>query len=303
MSPKSLAGKSGKRRLKVEVAEIKQAALEEARAEYLATGTGASLRRLHYRIYARHDTTYRNTKDDYNSLSEWLRDMRLAGELPWGWMADSTRDPHEWAMYTNLGDYMDSVEGGYGRDVWVDQARYVEVWCEKEALAVHFSNALAPYGVTLNVGRGFGSWSAIKATADRYGSKDNEVVLLAFSDFDPSGEFMIHDLRARLAHPQLPGGGVRPEILKVALGFEDIARYDLPPDFTKDTDPRSPEFVARYGDVSAELDALDIPILRDRIRTEVERYMDLEALEATNETQREERQRLHELIDELRGGL
>jgi hypothetical protein len=301
MSPKSLAGPSGRRRLKWEVEEIKQAALEEAEAEFFATGTGASLRRLHYRIFSRHDTTYHNTKDDYNSLSEWLRDMRLSGELPWDWMTDVTREPHQWARYSNLGDYLYGIEHGYGRDVWPDQPRYVEVWCEKEALAAQFKTVLARYAVPLNIGRGFGSWTAIKDTAERYQEEDKEVVLLAFSDFDPSGVFMIDDLRERLAHPELPGGGVRPRIIRCALTYEDAQR--LPPAVVKDSDPRTPDFVARYGDIAVELDALDIADLRERIEGAVEGYMDLEALEHTKAAQRQERGRLHDLISELREGV
>lgn len=174
-------------------------------------------------------------------------------------------------------------------------------------MSVHFKSVLQNYGVTLNVGRGFSSWSAVKETADRYRrieqNGDKEVTLLAFSDFDPSGEDMIRDLRERLGHPLLPGGGVHPEIVKCALHLEDIQRYNLPPDFTKASDSRAAEFVARYGDVAVELDALDVPVLRDRLQSEVERRLDLDALQHTKETQRGERQRLHELSEELRGGL
>jgi hypothetical protein len=48
---------------------------------------------------------------------------------------------------------------------------------------------------------------------------------------------------------------------------------------------------------------LDVPVLRDRLQSEVERRLDLDALQHTKETQRGERQRLHELSEELRGGL
>jgi hypothetical protein len=33
---------------------------------------------------------------------------------------------------------------------------YVEVWLEKDALSGIFEDVLRPYGVTLNVGRGYG---------------------------------------------------------------------------------------------------------------------------------------------------
>jgi hypothetical protein len=61
--------------------------------------------------------------------------------------------------------------------------------------------------------------------------------------------------------------------------MDDITAYGLPPDFTKATDTRRAAFVAKYGDLSVELDALPIDVLQERIRAKVESRMDLDALE------------------------
>ena len=50
-------------------------------------------------------------------------------------------------------------------------------------------------------------------------------MILYFGDFDPSGEDMVRSLPERL--------GSYPEIVKCALTFDDVERYDLPSDFTK----------------------------------------------------------------------
>jgi len=84
----------------------------------------------------------------------------------------------------------------------------------------------------------------------------------------------------------------RPEIIKSALVFEDIERYRLPPDFTKATDTRRSAFVARWGDVSVELDALPIDVLQTRVVAEVEARMDLGALAATRQHEESERRLL-----------
>jgi hypothetical protein len=84
--------------------------------------------------------------------------------------------------------------------------------------------------------------------------------------------------------------------VKCALAFEDIERYDLPPDFTKTTDTRRAAFVDRYGDVAVELDALPANVLRERITNEVTARMDLEALRGTREAERADTQRLDELL-------
>jgi hypothetical protein len=90
--------------------------------------------------------------------------------------------------------------------------------------------------------------------------------------------------------------GVYPKINKCALTMEDIKRYNLPPDFAKKTDTRAAKFIARHGDVSVELDALPADVLRDRLISEVESYMDLDALEQVQQEEDEERERLTTLL-------
>ena len=272
---------------------VKDAAYDE-----LERGRPMTLRQVHYRLVSRDDVYYRNTQADYDSLSQWLRDERLAGNIPWEWMEDRLRRPREIDMWSDLIDFMEAVRVTYRRDVWSTQPQYLEVWLEKDALSGIFQEALDEYGVTLNVGRGFDGWSSVKQAADRYGDGEG-VTVLYFGDFDPSGEDMVRSLRERLAHPDLPNRGSEPEILKCALTFNDITDYNLPPDFTKTTDSRRAAFVAQYGDVAVELDALPVDVLRERLVSEVESRMDLEALEATKEEQRHENQRLGRLIDEL----
>ena len=254
-----------------------------------------TLRQVHYRIVGRGDTTYTNTHGDYKNLSRWLVADRLSGAIPWGWIEDRLRKPRHISMWSSLPTFVDDVRRSYRRDVWQDQPRYLEAWLEKDALSGIFADVLRPYGVTLNVGRGFDSATSVKDAADRFGDGADTAVLY-FGDFDPSGEDMVRSLRERLREQ-----GSEPGIVKCALTFGDISRYDLPPDFTKAKDSRRAAFVARYGDVAVELDALPGRILRERIEREVRERMDPEALEITRSTERADRRRLDELLDRLDG--
>jgi hypothetical protein len=274
-----------KRRTAAEVQAIRDVAYEE-----LALGHPMTLRQVHYRLVGRADTTYTNTRVDYNQLSKWLVQDRLAGVIPWAWIEDRLRKPRHVAMWEDLPAFVEVVRRSYRRNVWQDQPEYLEAWLEKDALSGIFQDVLSPYGVTLNVGRGFDSATSVKDAADRFGDGAG-ITVLYFGDFDPSGEDMVRSLRERLQELD-----AEPEIVKCALTFEDIARYELPPDFTKATDTRRAAFVARYGDVAVELDALPANVLRQRIKDEVERRMDLEALEQTREAERAERRRLDELL-------
>jgi hypothetical protein len=153
-----------------------------------------------------------------------------------------------------------------------------------------FSDVVGIYRVTLNVGRGYDGWSSIRNAAERFGDGSKTTVLY-FGDFDPSGEDMVRSLRERLG--QL---GSHPSIVKIALSREDIDYYNLPPNFTKTTDTRRGAFVAIHGDVSVELDALPPDVLQTRLRTEVEKNMDLTAFAQEQEQERKDRELIEEAL-------
>ena len=64
----------------------------------------------------------------------------------------------------------------------------------------------------------------------------------------------------------------------------------------KRTDTRAAKFIAEHGDVSVELDALPLEVLRTRVIEEVEARMDLEALARIRKVEAEERAELVEAL-------
>jgi hypothetical protein len=250
-------------------------ALRELLHTVLAEHHPMTVRQAYYQLVARQAID--NNRGQYQAISNLLVDMRKAGIVPWAWIEDRNRRPRHVAMWDDLADFGRTVLRSYRRDVWLTQPGLIEVWLEKDALSGIFEDVLASYGVTLNVGRGYDGWDSIHNAADRYEAGEG-VTVLYFGDFDPSGEDMVRSLRERLGML-----GSNPEIVKCALTPEDVRRYNLPPDFTKATDSRRAGFVAKYGDVSVELDALPITILRAQVIQEVEQRMDLLALEATRQ--------------------
>jgi hypothetical protein len=258
-----------------------------------------TLRQVHYRLVSRDDVIQPNTVSAYDTLSGWLRDDRLAGVIPWEWMEDRLRQARIWGMWDDPAEFLHSVRNTYARNVWQDQDHYIEVWCEKDALSGIFSSVVSRYGVALNVGRGYDGWSSIKRAADRYywrEAEGMETTVLYFGDFDPSGEDMHRSLQDRFATL-----GVYPEIPKVALTHEDAR--SLPGDVVKADDSRAPAFVARYGSLAVELDALPVTELRRRIREEVERRLDMDALAANDRIEEEQQQEEEEQQQDLLEGI
>jgi len=64
-------------------------------------------------------------------------------------------------------------------------------------------------------------------------------------------------------------------------------------------DSRAPAFVAKYGDLAVELDALPVEELERRIRSSVEEHINLDALEESRRQEREQREEMRELAEEL----
>jgi hypothetical protein len=273
-----------KRRTRAEMEAVRQTIYD-----VLADGRPMTVRQVYYQLVAQH--LIENKKSQYQATCDMLVRLRQDGRVPWEWVEDRNRRPREVQMFADLDEFVGVVRGAYRRDVWQDQHSYVEVWLEKDALSGIFEDALRPYGVTLNVGRGYDGWSSIRNAAERLGDGDNTTILY-FGDFDPSGEDMHRSLIERLGF-----FGCAPEVIKCALTLEDVQRYDLPPDFTKATDTRQAAFVAKWGDISVELDALPATVLRQSLIGEVESRLDLGALEGTRAAQAADVERLNDLLD------
>jgi hypothetical protein len=261
----------------------------EAAVDVLRAHRPMTVRQVYYQLVSRQ--VIKNNRSMYQAVSDLLVTARKDGTIAWDDIEDRLRRPRTVSMWRNLPAFARTALAAYRRDVWETQAGYVEVWLEKDALSGIFEDVLNDYGVTLNVGRGFDGWDSIRNAAMRYKARDvshgGNITVLYFGDFDPSGEDMARSLRERLRF-----FGVSPHIIKCALTMDDIRRYDLPTDFTKATDTRSAAFIAKHGDVSVELDALPTSVLRERLITEVESRLDLEALESVREAETADRARL-----------
>jgi hypothetical protein len=268
----------------------KTLAVIEAARVVLESHNPMTLRQVYYRLVSRQ--VLENTRAQYQALSNALVTARQEGVIPWDWIEDRTRRPRSVNMWRDLADFAQTAVRAYRRDVWGSQPCYLETWLEKDALSGIFESVLSPYGVTLCVGRGYDGWSSIHGAAERYGDGGG-VTVLYFGDFDPSGEDMVRSLSKRLGFFEC-----QPEIVKCALTAQDIENYHLPPDFTKRTDTRAAAFVAKWGDMAVELDALPPDVLEKRLRSEVESRLDLAALGEVKRQERADRARLAVLLED-----
>jgi hypothetical protein len=274
----------------------KTLAIVEAAREALGSNRPMTVRQVYYQLVSRQ--VIENNRSAYQAVSKALVWARQEGHIPWDWIEDRLRRPRTVSMWDDPKAFAATAKKAYRRDVWATQPRYLEVWLEKDALSGIFEDVLRPYGVTLNVGRGYDGWSSIRNAALRYEHRTYDTgqgtTILYFGDFDPSGEDMVRSLEERLRT-----FAYWPEIRKVALTADDIDDYSLPPDPAKLTDTRSAAFVAEHGDVSVELDALPVDVLRQRLTDEVESLLVLKALRQVQKKEAKERKQIAAALEGL----
>src|SRR5262249_17086674 len=116
-----------------------------------------------------------------------LTEMREEGRIPFEWIADNTRWMRKPTTYTSPGEFLHAGVNGYKRDLWASNPDYVEIWCEKDALASVLIEETEPYDVPLMVARGYSSVSFLHSSAKQIEARGKPAYIYHFGDLDPSG--------------------------------------------------------------------------------------------------------------------
>jgi hypothetical protein len=243
---------------------------EEICEQYAADGYDLTLRQLYYQFVARDYLP--NTQQSYKRLGGIVNDARLAGLIDWDHLVDRTRNLASLATWSSPASIVSACAAQYREDKWRDQAEYVEVWVEKEALAGVVARAANAWQVPYFSCRGYVSQSEMHGAAQRIREHERggqKVTVIHLGDHDPSGLDMTRDIRDRIAM-----FGSLATIKRIALNMDQVEQYSPPPNPAKVTDARFTDYQAEYGDDSWELDALDPATLDALIRDEIETHVD-----------------------------
>ena len=127
---------------------------------------------------------------------------------------------------------------------------YVEVWCEKDALAGVLMEETKVYDVPLMVASGYSSISFLHSAAMAIEAKGKPAYIYHFGDLDPSGVDAARDIEAKLRR-YAPGAEIHFE--RPAVTREQVEQWNLPTRPTKQTDTRAKKFGSA---TSVELDAI-----------------------------------------------
>lgn len=259
-----------------------------------------SVRQIFYRLGAVYG--YPLEKRAYKWLVKVLTKAREEGLIDADRICDFSRpEYYNNPPYQTLEDYLQVklklVVEEFDLDRWADQPYYVEVWIEKEALSRVILSVCIKYRVNLIVKRGYSSYTQVYRAGKRF-PDGKPAIILYLGDHDPPGLHIEMKLRKRLTEMLIrEGKNVHLEVRRIALTYEQILEYGLPPSPLKKVGQGRKEYKEKFGDRVWELDALDPLTLRNILEEEIKRLIDWEKWERREKEVEESRNRLKKLLE------
>lgn len=245
-------------------------------AEYASKGHSVTLRQLYYQFVARGYTGGVNTKAMYENIGRAINTGRLAGLISWTSIEDRGRNLRGLNHFSNISECLAQARKGYRLDLWAPQQWRPEVWIEKDALSGVIGGICNRLRVNFFASKGYNSqseqWRAGQRFA-RYIRKGQRPIIFHLGDHDPSGIDMTRDNQERLSM----FAGVPVIVQRLALNMTQVEEFNPPPNPAKLSDSRATEYIAKYGHLSWELDALDPLYVEKLIRDAVLKVRDEDA--------------------------
>lgn len=263
------------RRTKAELAELDATIISVCEVDH-----PLSVRGVFYRVMSA--GAVEKSEKAYAAVQREVLKLRRSGELPYEWIADGTRWRVKSRSWDSVEQALADAAVSYRRALWNDQAEYVEIWSEKEAISSIVSPVTDSYDVPLMIARGFASESFLYSTASTIRSHAKPTTIYQLGDHDPSGVAAWEHIQRRLREfaPE-----VEISFRRIAVTEEQIFTLSLPTRPTKATDSRAKNFTGE----SVEVDAIPTAVLRNLVELAIEQHIDPIALKTTKLFEAEER--------------
>ena len=245
--------------------------------EYQAKGLQITVRQVYYQCVSR--GLCDNSGDEYKRIADKIMAGRLAGILDWDIIEDRARYTRENSHWSSPQEIISAAAEQYRIDTRATQPRYIEAWCEKDALIGILEQICSRLDVPCLSCRGFPSITLLHEAANRFRDKPNPIILYA-GDHDPSGLKIPQTIQDRLTNTF----GVDVELRRIGLTLEQIKELHVPPYSAKDKDANYQEYVATTGLTQAwELDALPPDRLAEIFENAINELTDFQELQRLRE--------------------
>jgi hypothetical protein len=281
------------RRTKAKIEVIRDQIVAILKADHPMT-----VRQVFYQLVTR--GAIEKTEEQYQgTVIRLLTDMRLSGRIRFAWIVDESRPCIVNRTYNSIAEAARDTAEFYRRNAMRECPDYLEIWCEKQALAGVIKSAADVYDVPVIISKGMPSLTQVYGTARQIyaaAKAGKQSYIYQFGDHDPSGVLIPHSIKRRLDEFCEKLGCSPPFIERVALTEEQIAGYKLP---TRPTKREGNRHAQKFDGDSIELDALPSAVLRGMVRDCIERHISSRELEILRETEESERNLLCAWADEV----
>jgi len=261
-----------------------------------------TIRQVYYRLVSPPYQVIENKTSVYKYYDAQMVRARERGDIPKDAFSDTSRQSLGGDYgYRSTEEFLEALREAaqpenYTRPMWDTQSAVVEVWVEKDALAVLLNAVASEYRVPVFASRGYSPFTLLDKAVNRFVEKGG--VILDFRDHDPSGLDMCRDVQERLTRY---GGRFRYE--PVALSYDQVQSFGLAPNPTKRADPRAAAYITQYGDECWELDALPPDELNRLVEEAIHHEIDWGQWHAEEERIAEDREVLEEPLRNAREAL
>ena len=267
------------------------AAIRETIIEVIGDDPPMTVRQVFYQLVAR-GVIEKSEQQYQGTVIRLMTEMRLSGDLPYDWVVDESRRVRITETFDNVADAIERTAKFYRRSALAGCDDYLEIWCEKDALAGSLWDVTSDYDVPLMVSRGMPSLTFLHGTAQaiqRAAENGKKAFIYQFGDHDPSGVLIPELIERRLKEMCERLDCPPPYVERVALTEAQVRRHKLPTRPTKrEGNNHATGFVGR----SVELDALPPRFLRDVVRAAIERHISAAQTLSLREAEASERELL-----------
>jgi hypothetical protein len=277
----------------------------EERAEFLidyANRHGpVTVRGLYYQAEVHHVPGIGKDEGSYDKVQGQVLNLRRSGRMPYEHIADLTRWMRKPHTFDGPVDALQETARLYRKSLWVQAGEYVEVWCEKDALAGVLYPITDLYDVALMVSRGYASETfTYEAIAARQGHSRPYVVYY-FGDCDRAGQDAARTLKEKLERFAAEAA-IEIAFVHMAIEAGDIIQFDEPEGRalvnlngqtrwlpTREPKRKTPADMAWPHPWAIELDAIEPDDLRRIVHEAIEHHLPAEQFKILKVAEESER--------------
>jgi hypothetical protein len=263
--------------------------------EYAEEHGPVTVRGLYYQAEVHGLPGITKADGDYNKIQQQVLKLRRSGRLPYGNIADLTRWMRKPTTFDSIEEALWNTAVAYRKALWSDTKDYVEIWCEKDALAGVIHPVTSEYDVPLMVTRGFTSETFVYGAMEARGKSTKNFFVYYLGDFDRAGQDAARSLEDKLAR-FMKGKPFNVYWQIIAVTEEQIQEMGLS---TREPKRKSGADKNWPHDFVCELDAIPPDNMRDLVRTYIELHLPKEQFEILKKVEETERQNIRALVRKL----